>query len=225
MMILNFKHIEDMINKNKYHLAVVYQGHINDVEIGDYPRFEIVKAENHESVINRLREIKNMYGGNYTILFGTGLKNQNIRNMGRVKVTFTNSEVGATKQEESPQINRAEIINEVREQIAAEFREKELLKEREAEKAELAELKTAGGKAAFAANTLIQMWMNPGKVAGTMNGADAPEKTDISKDELNKALGIILKTLGKTTIINLAKKFESGKAAGMIPMVKNFANS
>jgi len=236
-MILSFEQIKGMIAQNEYKCAILFAGHINPNNLKGISKFESIVADSTDLIIGRLEDIKNTIGGNYTIAFGNGNTNQNIRSMAKVQASFTRELNGAPVQDQNPQkfshIDKATIIAEAKAEFKKELQAIEDKKEIEEMKTELIYLRTWGGKASLMVDNLMKMYFDPNQLMNTvMQGTkpqqQQPDVDNMSKqdiEEIENACALLIKTLGADVVIKLAAKLQTPKGAGMIPMVKNFVNN
>lgn len=153
-MVLTFAQIQNLIIQNQYKACILYQGHLNIADLKGQATFEKIEATNHEMILGRLEEVKNTFGGNYTVCLGQVVGNSiNWKHMQRFQASFTREITGATN-DATPQdfsiTDKATIIAEAKAEFRKEMKADADAKEIVDMKAELAHLKTFGGKAGLA---------------------------------------------------------------------------
>lgn len=239
------------LKDNQYKVFVCFDGLLNEKNITDKMPLEqhVAKDSNFETCFSKIENILNRKPGRFTFLLQDKYSNRS--QMMRAQVdTYTplnvidKSYVQIDQDENKTifdQLTPEEISKRIDEQVNLRLAAQELKRQEEAQKKELEDLKTNGGKLAFVLSELIKnLGLSPANLqSSVMNGFNtqttpgAPqgaqpgtqtEYTPTQQANLEKAFGILLNKLGYETVLNLAKKVHDGHADSVLPMIINFAN-
>lgn len=224
---IKFDGIVQHINRNGYTHAKVYTGHADPK---GKRALEFIKENNPEDLISRIKEYQDKHHGKYTLYLGEtfGAINKSPRVL---KVHFTDVadvEILGSEQMHTPkslQALESEIESRILDRLerqAEEKRQADYIVELE-EKVKYYE--TGSGKLAkVVSDTLVQLFMggnNPMQQPAPGTPLQGVQDEQITREQLNEALGILVRELGPETIIKLSQKMNPS----LVQMVKNFANN
>lgn len=226
-MILTSEQTLNLIKENKYKTARIYQGHLPISDLKGAPLFEEIKTDSPDLLVKRIEEIRNLFGGNFTLSLGHGSE-RNMRGMAKINVSFTQDSHSSQMKNISQQFthtDKSTIIAEAKAEFKKELESQQKEQEIKDMRAELKELKTWGGKTSLIVEHFIKTYLTTGNITSVMQGTgndSSQKKVDLT--DLESALSDLIEALGQDVIIKLAAKLKTKKGASMIPLIKNFAN-
>ena len=231
-MILNESEFLQYFKDNKFTVYYCYEGYFKYENIGTRAPYESQNMSNtHEEALIKVSTLLSRKMGKFSFLCGHKAK-QRKDSMNFVQIdTGTQLNVVYDKvqqlEEESDLQGMSktkfnDAVNLQVTQILAAHEQKKLAEEKDKE---LENLKSQGGKVAFIVSELIKN-LSPGLSTAMQGYQNKSNNTSepITPTQLENSLGVLVAALSEDVIIKLAKKFKSGEAAMIIPMVKNFAN-
>lgn len=231
-MILNENEFLQYFKDNKFTIYYCYEGFFKYENIGIRAPYESQNNSNtHDEALIKVSTLLGRKIGKFSFLCGHKSK-QRKDSMNFVQIdTGTQLHVIYDKvqqlEEESdmPGMSKQkfnEAVNLQVTQILQAHEQKKIVEEKEKE---LENLKSQGGKVAYIMSELIKN-LAPNITTAMQGYSNVSNNTSepITPTQLENSLGVLVAALGEEVIIKLAKKFKSGEAVMIIPMVKNFAN-
>jgi len=219
-MIATFDLIKANIDRNVYTHAKLYDGFR---DIAERDPVEWIKTSSPDELVQRLDYYRSNAPGKFIIQFGSSLTA--LRTSPRtIKTDFTPTvEIMSETLDGMPNQSviqlTATITAQVREEFAKEQAIKTQLEEGKIKDDRIAELETGAGKIAEIFSQLAMKFLVPGESVEPV--APMQGSPDVTKEDLNDALIILVNEIGAETIIKLSKKL----TPELVNTVRMFANN
>lgn len=232
-MILNEKEFLQYFKDNKFTVYYCYEGYFKYENMGTRAPYESQNMTNtHEEALDKVSTLLNRKIGKFSFLCGHKAK-QRKDSMNFVQVdtgvqlhVVTDKVTQMDDDLDMQGMSKAKFNEAVNLQVTQILQAHELKKAAEEKDRELEQLRSQGGKVAFVLSEFVKHLAPNLSTAmqGVPNAGTHTQHEPIVPTDLENALGVLVAALGEQTIINLARKFKTGEASMVIPMVKNFAN-
>jgi len=226
---MNLKPIDiyKLINSNDYKSCRMYEGNIND--FSNVRPFEHIQKNSSAELINRLKELEDIVSGQFTLLCGHGLKNEQIRHCKKFNTefykTYIQTPINGTP-DTNEYVDASTIDLKVNQLLEQKLQQKEKEREIDELRNKVKDLDNFSGKL----NYLLSKFLNE-YLQKTMQGLTMEEQTqmqgfDTQTKELNleQSLAVLVNYFGEENIKKFAIKINKGEADSVKPLVVNFIN-